>query len=897
MMENFPAIGLDELTGLQASDVLVLTVNNRHARRVLAELSARLSAERRVMAVPDIVPLSGWLARLADELAFLPDSGQALRTVDGFGAQLLWQQAIAEAEPDQPLLDIAQAARLAADADRLADDWRIRVRPEQATSDYQRFLLWREQYHDHLAAMDLEDGNQAYERICESVCDGTLALPFETLVLAGFNELSPRMGEMLAALTEQGVQVLALEQAAQPAGEVLRLEADDPDAEWRLAAQWAARQLQANPQGSYAIVASRLEADVALAHRSLRAALGDDTPYNIAVARPLAAWPLMHAALAWLGVMAGLSRGGSWAPADLGAALLAGGCAGGRAEAPGRAAMDAYWRRRRIMAVSASDFSDLLGRMAPQLSQAWQDCGQAVGEDHGSATADVWSRRFRRWLEALGFPGQEVLDSHAFQVMEALDRLLDVMARLSFVAGTLSFGGAVGLLRRLARETPFQPQRDPASRLDVLGFLESEGGRWDGVWVLGLTDEVLPAPPRPNPFIPLMAQRDAGAPRATPERELRWAQTLYASLLACAPQVVLSHPRFEGERLLRPSPCIAAVPAVDVDVVLGGRGGDASAEREGDAAKEETPPAADILEYLIDDQGPPLEADQETRGGIGVIDTQARNPLWAFAKYRLGASALPPYAELFDQNARGELLHRAIEIVWRMVPDQAALRALEQAGTLEELVGEAVQQAADEFLKDYGDTLRGLEVRRAEIVLRDWLQAELQRAPFAVKDVEQKYDWRHGALALSLRLDRIDTLEDGRLAVIDYKSGGGSIDPKSDWMRARPVSLQLPFYAAVLAEHSNQVGALVLARLHAREIQMRGLADGEYGLEGVASLDDWPAFEGRQWEEVMGQWRRTIEALAQEYAEGLARNEYLRKDDIRYCDALPFLRLNEEYPE
>ncbi|TEA80287.1 hypothetical protein ERE07_03020 [Allopusillimonas ginsengisoli] len=305
---------------------------------------------------------------------------------------------------------------------------------------------------------------------------------------------------------------------------------------------------------------------------------------------------------------------------------------------------------------------------------------------------------------------------------------------------------------------------------------------------------------------------------------------------------------------------------------------------------------ADILEYLVDDQGPPLEPGAETRGGIGVIDTQARNPLWAFAKYRLGASALPPYAELFDQNARGELLHRAIEIVWRMIPDQEALRSLDQAGHLDSLVSEAVQQAADEFLGDYGDTLRGLEMRRAEIVLRDWLAAELQRAPFAVKDVEQKYDWRYGALSLSLRLDRIDTLEDGRLAVIDYKSGSGRIDPKSDWMRVRPVSLQLPFYASVLAEHSNQVGALVLARLHAREIQMRGLADGEYGFDGVAALDDWPVFAGRQWEDVMQQWRRTIEQLAQEYASGVARNEYLRLDDIRYCDALPFLRLTEEYP-
>src|SRR3546814_13651408 len=86
------------------------------------------------------------------------------------------------------------------------------------------------------------------------------------------------------------------------------------------------------------------------------------------------------------------------------------------------------------------------------------------------------------------------------------------------------------------------------------------------------------------------------------------------------------------------------------------------------------------LEYIQDEQGPPLQAGHITRGGIAVIDTQARNPLWAFAKYRLGASELANYAELSDQNARGLLLHKAIELVWRMLPDQQALHNFPEHG-------------------------------------------------------------------------------------------------------------------------------------------------------------------------------------------------------------------------
>src|SRR3546814_16749439 len=74
-------------------------------------------------------------------------------------------------------------------------------------------------------------------------------------------------------------------------------------------------------------------------------------------------------------------------------------------------------------------------------------------------------------------------------------------------------------------------------------------------------------------------------------------------------------------------------------------------------------------------------------------------------------------------------------------------------------------------------------------------------------------------------------------------------------MRARPVGLQLPFYAAVLADEHAEVVALILAKLHARETQVKGLADADYGFEGLAAPQDWPAFVGYTWEGLMAQWQ------------------------------------------
>lgn len=872
-------VSLDELAGLPSMATLVLTVNNRHARRIVAELSSRLDAGRQVMALPDIVPLSAWLQQASDQLSFVAGSSLAAHTVDAFGARCLWQQVVAEAESDHVLLDTGQAARLAQEADRLVSEWRLQVPPELETDDYRRFKVWRAAYRQRLRDMDAEDGVLGFERVCDAIVQGELRFDFRHVVLAGFNEFSPRLSSLIDALHEQGVSIAALRADQPAADQIVRVQASDPDTEWRMAAQWAQSSLRADPGGRFAIVAARLEADVVLAHRVLREALraAEHEPaisYNIAVARPLADWPAARAALAWLRVLQSFWQRGYCEPSLAGEALLAGGCVAHEQEAAGRAVIDAQWRRRAVLRVAKHGFEQCLEQWAPQLAQAWRDC-LALNEGWRDVPLDTWVERLRSILQRLGFPGEAALDSHAYQAVEALDRTLDRLARQASLLGPVDFGQAVSLLGRLARETPFQPQRDPSARLDVQGFLEAEGGRWDGVWVLGLTDEVLPAAPKPNPLIPLAALRKANAPRATPERELQWAQALYRALLRTAPQVWVSHALHEGERELRPSPCIEGLPP-------------------GQAPALPEPLSRCALESIRDEQGPPLLPGTQVRGGIAVIDTQARNPLWAFVKYRLGASELADYAVLSDQNTRGMFLHEAMEFAWSKIEDQELLAEYRIDGRLAELIAQAVDGAAESHLSDYSAALRELEAERARLVLEDWFELELARQPFAVDGVERSFQWSHGALELALRLDRIDRLPDGRLAVIDYKTGGGNIDPKSNWMRQRPIGLQLPFYASVLAREDARVGALVLARLHARKAEVKGLADGDYGFEGLASLDEWPEFAGLSWDRLMAQWRATIEGLAQEFVEGVARNSSLRADDIKYCDVRPFLRLNEE---
>ncbi|BCL74996.1 hypothetical protein JHS3_07320 [Jeongeupia sp. HS-3] len=888
-LASLPTISLADIA---APNAVLLTVNNRLARRLTTAFAADVaSAGLSVAEVPQILPVSAWLNQLTDALAFTAALPQF--ALDPFAAKVLWTDVIVAEEGERGLMNVGQAAALAQDADKLVADWRVQVDEHDENDEYKRFLRWQARYHQQLGRLDADDDVRRSAQIIAAIESGELPVP-DTLVLAGFREVSPRLAALFAALTARGTVLLQLADDASR-GDVQRYPAADRSAEWRAAAAWAVERLSENPHRHYAILAPKLENDAPFARRVLLDALGDAGGFNVAIGRPLAVWPLARAALAWLGLLLGNAP---WTPRDVGAALLAGYCAGDPHENGERAALDAKWRKGGVLRLPTGLLDKGL-QTCPSLSAAWQAARALAQSWPRRASLPVWAERLRELLALIGFPGARSLDSVEYQTFEAFKGQLSRLAMLAPVAGDTDARHALTLFTQLLRDAAFQPERSPSSRLDVLGLLEAEGGRWDGVWMLGLTDDVLPAMSRPNPLIPMAALRSANAPRATPERELAYAKDLFAALQMCAPQLIVSHAELEGERELRPSPLIADLSGSDWQP----------------AARTDLAPAA--LETQIDDQGPPLQAKDWVGGGVTVLDTQAKNPQWAFVKHRLGASALPAYTEQIVANVRGNFLHAVMEVLWRSLGDSETLNEMLADARIGVMLELALGEAASAELRDLPEAIRTLEIDRARLVVREWLEIEARRTPFAVTEIEKRHDWRHGPLSLAVRLDRVDTLADGGMVVVDYKTGkrldiGG-------WGRERPTDLQLPFYASLVAGGasiqpaggvSNQpvggasdqpagaaVAGLFLAKLNAREVAALGLAESPLALDGVATpgeLDDKNPLAGMAWADVLDLWRMRIGALADEFIAGRAANVSERPDDLKYCDALPFLRLNLE---
>jgi RecB family exonuclease len=232
--------------------------------------------------------------------------------------------------------------------------------------------------------------------------------------------------------------------------------------------------------------------------------------------------------------------------------------------------------------------------------------------------------------------------------------------------------------------------------------------------------------------------------------------------------------------------------------------------------------------------------------------------------------------------------------LWSALGDQATLKATEEQ-RLGELIGEAAAHAVAALRAKRPGRLEGrfadLERERLAEVAREWLEIERARAPFEVRLREERMMLTAGNLQLAGRVDRIDRLLSGGLAVIDYKSGQVGV---SSWLGARPDDAQLPLYA--LAAADEEVRAVAFARMKIGQRGFVGLARDDGLLPGVKSLAKNPQLRkhASSWGELLGRWREELDALGENFASGDARIDPKRGPvTCERCDLKPLCRVHE----
>ncbi|MDJ0741577.1 MAG: PD-(D/E)XK nuclease family protein, partial [Gammaproteobacteria bacterium] len=159
---------------------------------------------------------------------------------------------------------------------------------------------------------------------------------------------------------------------------------------------------------------------------------------------------------------------------------------------------------------------------------------------------------------------------------------------------------------------------------------------------------------------------------------------------------------------------------------------------------------------------------------------------------------------------------------------------------------------------------RDLEARRLGELVNDWLDVERARGQaFRVVALERRQQVTLGGLELTTRVDRIDELADGSLAVIDYKTGRRVAT--DGWFDARVSEPQLPLYSV---QADAPLGAALLARVRNDAAGCRFV--GLSRLDGIATGVTTAGDDAPDWQPTLARWRHALTALAAEFVAGRA---------------------------
>jgi len=386
----------------------------------------------------------------------------------------------------------------------------------------------------------------------------------------------------------------------------------------------------------------------------------------------------------------------------------------------------------------------------------------------------------------------------------------------------------------------------------VLEHIDDVGPGYGAIWVTGMSQVAWPPRPQHNPLLPRRLMHELRVPWGSREDCLERAASVVERVAGLAADVVFScapgddedhaQPsamlqRWLGERHTRASRTGAAQPESDATIL----------------------PAAANLE-VVPESLQRLAATQLT-GGAALLNAQATCPLRAFIDYRLGGRPLQPWLRGLPPALRGRILHRAA--AWLLEPGTDSAQLAGDSGIdWHTRIDAAAERALDREIGDarlWFAALTAMEQSRVRQALLRLLEADRARSGFTVDAVETPVRLSVDEFVISARVDRLDRLDGGGFAVIDYKTGRSAAQPY--WFDDQHADYQLPLYVVALGE---TVTALALCSLGPDAAIYRGYWPEPKMFPGIVKRRD----DSLEWSAQIGQWHDEIEALIRAFVAG-----------------------------
>jgi len=871
-----------------ARGATILAPNERAA----ADLRARFDRTQSAAGLGAWEPaqIRSWNAWLESMWSALVSQGEDLRLLlNPPQEQTLWREIIAGSaaapslgSPDS-LAELAQTAwRLAASYEATADLRRFAV-----THDAKTFATWATAFAKRCERSQFLSAPELPAAIREHIANGSLTPP-SNILLIGFDDDTPARTSLLATLETYGCTVsrVAITTASEPGDQTgwpilsslirkggvssearplsseaktnsahLVVRASNPHEEVLTATHWIRHFIETSPeQPRIALIVPNLGDERPTLEAALRNILTPElqsidtdlssTPYSFSTGSPLAETPMVATALDLIRWIAGPL------PLDRVTTLLLSPYIGAFDDIEARAAFDAFTLRRTPLLRPEIDIARL-HRLAEKSSPVAKLLAPLAARRPGETLrshAD-WMEFVRDTLRDTNFPGDRPLTAQEFRDARTWDHALDAVATLDFTGVRVDFRTAREALTRQARSAATSQGTNDAC-VQIMTPAEAAGSSFDAAVFLHATDANWPTPTRANPLLSWSLQYDRHMPGTSLADTAARAEQATARLLAAAPNVLFFYAEEDeaGPRRLSPTLANLNLPTSDATVLL---------------PPLETEPTIPTEAFPDTEPLPPLPSG-DVIGGARVLQQQAACGFLAFSEFRLGSRPLNDITAGLDALESGNFLHRTMQAFWKAVGSQAALRQMEPAAR-EALLERCIANAVDNRIVSetaWDSAYLQLQKDRLLILLRFWLNAELDRGPFTVLALETDTMVSVGPLTLSVRMDRIDRVDgpDSGFVYVDYKTGY-SANPGS-WAGERPDDPQLPLYA--LLSEPGELKGLTFAKVRPG----KGMAWLGYQAEpGILPMKR-PATVDLDL--LIEEWRHTLTTLAEDFANGRA---------------------------
>lgn len=908
MTVDMPELSKKQSFEFLARGAVAVTATRGLARRMTFSYAEfRLEKGDKVWETPDILPWEAWLSRMFYDSVCSP--GVLKETVepklyllDDSDERLVWERIISGSEAAERLLGVSKTARLACEAWRLCRQWKVDIGGglQWSAPDPAVFAEWAKYFEQFCRDHGYMDRAGLASYLGRKAEQGFVMQPLK-LILAGFDEYSPAQIELFAALSKRGTDVYCLERPKKAASARLIALPDDAS-EIRAAAAWARKSIENNPKASIGVVSSRLATDREAVQRVFTEVLHPDSVFSgqkpenrmfqISASPVLFEYPVVGAAAAILGLTC---RQGAEV-LEWSRFLRSPFIGGADTEYGSRALLDArirdmgdlYYSISRLSFVAEkktgglSSFSDLkiLSVILERLRARSLNMPVRQGTDQ-------WAEQFSAILEDAGWPGERSLSESEYQAVSAHRQCLEEFSKTGYFTGPVSGNEALRIFFQKLSETYFQPEH-PEVSVRIMGMLESAGEEFDALWIMGLHHENWPAPARPNPFLPADIQRESGLPHCSPARELSYAGLITNRLLESANEVVCSFGKTDGESVRLASPLVDHLEEYD----------DCKFQEAGYENCWQRIYRSGGIEWIQDVNGAPIAEGRDVAGGTGIMKSQALCPFQAYGRYRLGACKPESPEAGLNPRQRGTLVHDVLQLIWDRLKKNEVLEEL-SFREIEHYISEAVDRAmarmADKMPGTFTDRFTRLEKERLQSLVEEWIKEEQGRGPFSVAETESRMHLSIGGIGISAFADRIDLLDNGRLVLIDYKTG--DVSP-GEWFAERITEPQLPLYS--LGMPRELLAGVFFGRVKKGGIGYTGISETEGVIPGCRGImdDGRIAKDFESMEEVLAFWENKLANLADEIRTGYAPVlPVSRNKSCRYCDLSPVCRIWETSAE